>query len=89
MKKTNPFCVQANYFAGCFTIPRDRLIKALLEVSGKSCIEIEDNLDFDDEIIKIAKEVQRFFDMNVKPIEIALRQYSLVKQKDSRILYLF
>ncbi|GHT67339.1 hypothetical protein AGMMS50222_08210 [Endomicrobiia bacterium] len=81
-KETNPLCAQANYFAACFTIPRDRLIKALLEVFGKSCIEIEDNLDFYDDIIKIAKGVQRFFDMNLEPIKIALEQYGLVKTND-------
>ncbi|GHT55170.1 hypothetical protein AGMMS50233_04660 [Endomicrobiia bacterium] len=78
-KNTNLFCTQANYFAGCFTIPKNRLIKALLEVYGKSCIASRDNFDFNCKILKIAKQLQGFFDMNLEPIKIALEQYGLVK----------
>ncbi|GHT65345.1 hypothetical protein AGMMS50222_08890 [Endomicrobiia bacterium] len=92
-KETNPLCSQANYFAACFTIPRDRLIKALLEVSGKTNIIIGYNIDLYEELVAIAKKVQGFFDMNIEPIKIALQQYDLVKTNDQALdieeLYIF
>ncbi|GHT40550.1 hypothetical protein AGMMS49921_02140 [Endomicrobiia bacterium] len=58
LKNTNLLCTQANYFAGCFTIPRDRLIMALLEVFGKSCIKMEDFVCFKRGIVEIAKKIK-------------------------------
>lgn len=92
-KETNPLCAQANYFAACFTIPRDRLKKVLLETYGNTNIIIEDNVDFDKELVTIAKDVQGFFDMNIEPIKIGLKQYGLVKTNyqalDIEELYIF
>jgi Zn-dependent peptidase ImmA (M78 family) len=83
-EKINPFCYQANIFAACFLIPRERMKKAICEIYKKPCIEI-DNLE-NEEIKGIAKKMQEFFDLNIQPLTIALKEYELVKQKDVKHL---
>jgi Zn-dependent peptidase ImmA (M78 family) len=84
-RKVNPFCYQANIFASHFLIPRERIKKAIYEIYKRPYIEI-DNLE-SEEIKRIAKKMQEFFDLNIHPLTIALKEYELVKQKDKNNLY--
>jgi Zn-dependent peptidase ImmA (M78 family) len=86
-RKTNPFCYQANIFASYFLIPRERIKTAIYEIYKKPYIEI-DNLE-SEEIKGIAKKLQEqeFFDLNIQPLTIALKEYGLVKQKDVKQLF--
>ncbi|MCP3660803.1 MAG: hypothetical protein GY830_11075 [Bacteroidetes bacterium] len=83
----NDFCIQANYFASYFLLPRKRVEKALLKVYGKNTIELEtlDYLALKD----IATNIEPFFDLNIQPITIALKTYGLVKTKDQNLNFNF
>lgn len=83
---SNLFCVQANKFAGYFTMPKKRLQKTLLELTGKDHILInkKEMLFQNDELEiykDIATKIANFFEVNITPVAIALKKYNLIRFK--------
>ena len=88
-KASNQFCLQANMFASFFTMPRERVRKALLENIGADSIELVEGNDPFEETKKIARShIGQHFEINTTPLAIALKTYGFVREK-GRSLPLF
>lgn len=85
-RASNKFCVQANMFASFFTMPRERVRKALLENLGRDSIELVTNNDPFEETKKIVRShIGQHFEINTMPLAIALKTYGLVKEKGKNL----
>ena len=82
-KVSNKFCQQANIFASFFIMPKERLRTALLENIGTDSIEIE-GIDDNDmyEVRKLVNHIHQHFDVNPKPLAIALKTHGFVREKE-------
>lgn len=78
--KTSPFCWQANIFTGFFLIPKKRMKLALKDKYGKDIIEFDSReRSIKDVCREIATDMQAYFDLNNKPLSIALENYNFLR----------